>query len=182
MNKTRLAILALVVGQVACAIADSALPATVTGITPPSTPTALPSAVDVCDWFLQTQILRTRRLVGLTEFLDWYQTHAAEGFDAVTISDSEELIRILERYQPYQEEFVQSWLKLGPIPEGEDFWQNELASVQLRIEAFDNLIRGYEAADVSMITRGADLFEQSQQAGIEGESAMLQVRSRCTGQ
>lgn len=180
MKNRLLPLLAILIGQVACATTGQLQPSVSgTAATIPSTPVPQYSTTDVCDWFLQTQILRTRRQAGLTEFLGWYQEHAATGFDAVTISDSEELIGILQRYQPYQEEFVQAWTNLGPIPEGEKFWDNELASIQLRIQAFDNMIHGYETADLATIGRGIELFRQSQQVGLKGESAMMEVRSKC---
>ena len=181
MKLNLLPLAALLIAQRACATAN--LPTSVPpSTTAPTDVSPLSSTMSICDWFLQTQILRTRRLAGLTELLEWYQDHASTGFDAVTVSDSEELVAILARYQPYQEEFVHDWMNLGPIPEGQEFWEKELASVQLRIEAFDSMIHGYESADLAMIRGGIDSFEQSQQVGLEGESAMMHVRSMGTGQ
>jgi hypothetical protein len=180
MKVRLLPFIALLLIQLACATTN--LPTQRPASTSESTQlTPQSSTLPVCEWFLQTQLLRTRRLAGLTEFIEWYQVHAAAGFDAVTVADSAELIAILERYQPYQEDFLEAWIDLGSIPQGQEFWEKELRSVQLRIEAFDNMIIGYGSSDLATINAGIDLFEQSQKVGLEGESAMMQVRSMCTG-
>ena len=147
---------------------------------PTPIPTSTPeSASDVCEWFFETQLLRTRRLSGLAEFNTWYQEYGAEGFFSSDESVIEELVAILDNYQLYQEEFVEEWIKLGPHPEAQIFWEKELLSVQLKIEAFDEMIQGFNSRDWDRYMNGWDIFEQSSHIGHEAESAMLEVRSKC---
>lgn len=146
-------------------------------------PTSLPIATltptirqDICDWFLITQSLRTRRLSGLNEFTQWVQTHDLYSLDEV---DAREFVEILVNYQPYQEEFVLDWNELGPHPNALVFWEKELESVELKIEGIDEMEQGLENNDPSLFAHGWDLFIESQQLGHEAESAMLEVRSKC---
>ena len=37
---------------------------------------------DLCDWFLQTQILRTRRISGMNELMSWLSTYGSDGFSS----------------------------------------------------------------------------------------------------
>src|SRR3989304_1463518 len=43
------------------------------------------SNLTTCEWFLETQLLRARRVAGLADFIAWYQEHSPGGFDAITI-------------------------------------------------------------------------------------------------
>lgn len=147
---------------------------------PTPTPTAAPESVSgVCEWFFTTQFLRSRRINGLAKFNTFLQEYGAEGFFSSDESVMEEVSAILDDYQPYQEEFVEEWIKLGPHPEAQVFWEKELSSVQLRIEAFDEMIQGLNSGDWDRYISGWDMFEESSHIGREAESAMLEVRSKC---
>lgn len=145
-----------------------------------SQPTPIISApvesTDVCSWFASTQQLRSRRISGLSELTDFM---LAYDLNNLSLGELEQFVEILDRYQPYQLEFVQAWQDLGPHPEARTFWSKELESVQNHISAFSMMKRGWEQDDIDLFVAGADAFEASQPIGLAAESAMMDVRSSC---
>jgi len=142
----------------------------------PAPSIAVTSSDDLCTWFFKTQALRSQRISGLTEFTNWSLTH---DFESLTYQDALEMVAILVRYQPYQEEFIDAWQDLGPHPEGRDFWVNELESVQLRIDSIYAMDTSLDINDQAGFEGAWQLFAQSQSIGNRAESAMLDVRTRC---
>jgi len=137
---------------------------------------AQPSSDDLCAWFFKTQVLRSRRISGLVEFTNWSLSH---DFESLTYEDALEMVAILVRYQPYQEEFVRAWQDLGPHAQAREFWVNELESVQLRIESISAMDASLGNNDQDAFNRAWELFAQSQTIGNRAESAMLEVRAHC---
>jgi hypothetical protein len=132
---------------------------------------------DLCSWYLMTQLLRTQRVSGQSELLEFIQKH---GLD-LSAAEEIEFIDILVRYQPYQQRFISGWEDLGAHPEAEEFWQKEWDSVMLRIVAIDGMERGVKLNDSKLLQESWELFIVSQDAGHEAESAMMDVRARCQG-
>lgn len=156
------------------------IPTQITQPTEAAYPTGTPEAnSDICQWFIKTQFLRLERMGGLSEFNEWYQKHGTEGFVSSDDSVIEELVTVLKRYQPYQEQFLEDWIELGAHPEAQEFWEKELSAVQLRIQAFDQMIKGVEEKNTDKYNDGLTTSSKASQVGLEAESAMLVVRSKC---
>lgn len=186
MNKTIL--LTVILFLTACTPSASTLQTAIvqTQIAQPTEtiePTATPRTdADLCEWFVKTQLLRSQRLSGLSEFTEWFQKYGTDGLVSSDYSVIAELVAILKRYQPYQEQFVEDWIELGAHPEAQEFWDKELSSVQLRIQAFDEMIEGFDEQDTDKYNHGLTVFSEAAQIGHEAESAMLEVRSQCIQQ
>ncbi len=136
--------------------------------------------LNVCQWFVKTQILRAERISGLSKFNTWYQTYDQQGFELTDKTAIEQLAEALKSHQPYQEQFIEKWQELGSHPEAAEFWSKELASTQKRIEAFSLMIKGIEEANDDSYLAGLAALAQASEIGQEAENAMILVRSNCT--
>lgn len=183
MNKTNC--LAVMLFLTACTPSASAIQTAIvqTQVSRPTEtiqPTATPETDSgLCEWFIKTQFLRSQRMSGLSAFNEWFQEYGMDGLVSPDYPVGAELIAILKRYQPYQEQFVEDWIELGTLPEAQEFWDKELSSVQLRIQAFDEIIEGFDEQDIDKYNHGLTVFSEASQIGQEAESAMLEIRSKC---
>lgn len=146
-----------------------------------ATPITLPtdknsSTGDLCAWFLKTQLLRTQRLSGLTEFINWSLT---KDMNSLTAEEIFEMVGLLIRHQPYQEDFVLKWKSLGPHPQAREFWELELQSVQMKIESVNAMEDAINRNDPNKFTDGWVTFDQSLDVGNRAESAMQKIRVQC---
>lgn len=157
---------------------SSASPNANTYITPIASPTDKNNSTDdLCAWFLKTQVIRTERISGLTEFNNWVLD---KDFNSLTEKDIYEMVAILIRYQPYQENFVVKWKSLGPHPQAREFWELELQSVQMRIESVNAMKDSITRDDGDEFLRAWEtFFTQASSLGNRGEAAMIKVRAQC---
>jgi hypothetical protein len=157
--------------------------------TPPA-PTPAPSAsavaakpaapsydADLCAWFEKALKLRTARIAALNEFSAWVDSHG-EG-TKLQEADLRELLRILKGAQPYQKEFLAQWQMLGSHPRARAFWDAELKAVQLRADAFDDLINGLEKPEVETYKRGWERFAEAAILGLDAESTGQPLGAHC---
>ncbi|MBK6434321.1 MAG: hypothetical protein WAV74_12740 [Anaerolineae bacterium] len=131
-----------------------------------------------CLWLAKAELLRAKRISGSSQFVEWFDKHGETGLDYSAAS--EEMVNIIKEYQPYQKQFVDDWVKLGAHAEGKDFWEKELSSVELRIQAFDLIVEGFESSDQNKYNRGLITWEKSAQVGNESSSAMFEIATECT--
>jgi hypothetical protein len=68
-----------------------------------------------------------KRISGASQFVEWFDKYGETGleFSAAT----EELITSIKEVQPYQRQFVDDWVKLGPHVDAEEAWEKELSSI-----------------------------------------------------
>lgn len=141
-----------------------------------STPN-LPSAL--CFWFADTQVLRAERISGLTKFISFFQTRAAEDLASLEQADLDELTVILEEYIPYERDFINKWEELGSIRGGEIFWGKELEAEKKKLSAFEKMLDGIADASDTLFNAGRDEVLQAIQIGRESEAAMIEIRAKC---
>ena len=134
---------------------------------------------DVCDWYLNAQPIRKKRIDGLNEFNQWFQAHNQ---NKLTKAESREYVEILVNYLPFLEEFVVDWKKLDshPNPYAMVFWEKELNSVELKINSINKMDQGLKNNNLNLYNHGLDLFLQAQQTGLEAEVAQVEVHSQCS--
>ncbi len=134
---------------------------------------------DLCDWFIQTQILRSTRIAGLTSFAAWYQQYGEAGFTSTDPQVMAEFANVLRTIQPSLNQFATDWEALGAHPDSQEFWSKELESTTTRNDAFDFMITGLENDDRAIYARGILLFDLASQLGREAETAMLAIHEKC---
>lgn len=136
------------------------------------------SEYSVCLWLPKAQILVAKRISGASQFVEWFDKYGETGleFSAAT----EELVTSIKEVQPYQRQFVDDWVKLGPHVDAEEAWEKELSSIQLRIQAFEEIIEGYESSNIDKYNHGLITWGESAQVGNEASSAMFEIVTRCT--
>ncbi len=132
----------------------------------------------VCLWLPKAQILVAKRINATSQLIEWLDEHGEAGLEFSTAT--EELVTSIKQVQPHQRQFVNDWVKLGPHVDAKQAWENELSSIQLRIQAFDDLIEGYESSNIDKYSHGLTTWRESAQIGNEANSAMLEIFTRCT--
>lgn len=106
----------------------------------------------VCLWLPKAQILVAKRINATSQLIEWLDEHGEAGLEFSTAT--EELVTSIKQVQPHQRQFVNDWVKLGPHVDAKQAWENELSSIQLRIQAFDDLIEGYESSNIDKYSHG----------------------------
>ena len=157
---------------------QTSAPTAPTGAAPPED--SLDSTLSLCSWFMEAQTIRAERVAAMTLFVEWFQENGPDGAFAEEGEVVAELVDILAEFQPHQREFVQEWRRLGTHPGGTDFWENELRCVEMRIEAFDEMIAGFYGTDMEQYYQGATIFAEASQYGHKAEESMLDIEGQCS--
>ncbi len=134
------------------------------------------SSDDICVWFIQTLSLIATKQQGLNEINNYLQTH-----DLNSLNENElyEFIEITQRYRPYQDKFLQYWKDLGPHKEARHYWDLELETIEIQIEAITKMGLMLSSGDIDDYTDGHYLLIESNESMHKAETAMFEIRSKC---
>jgi len=130
---------------------------------------------DLCDWYVQTQILRTERISETSSIDEWLSKYGIVGLDFNNDSAMQELLPILQEGLPSQHQFIKEWEVLGPTEGGEAFFENEKKSIELRIQGFELMISGINEQNSTDFYEGMNLFIQSGEYYTISESELTKV-------
>ena len=162
-----------------CAPCPSATPAPTVAAASYATAAPDEGRRDLCDWFVQTQLIRAERIAGLTELGEYYAEYGTADYGSLDLEVLEEFVGILERYRPHQQRFVDQWTALGAHPDGAIFYARELEAVRLRMRAFQTVVDGYEQGDWDLFDSGIALATKAGSIGREGEEEGMRIRAIC---
>ena len=134
---------------------------------------------DLCAWFIQTQIIRTERITEASSIDDWLSKYGMDGLDFNNDLAMQEFVLVLQEGLPPQQQFIEEWNVLGPIPGGEAFFEIEKKSIEYRIQGFERMISGINQQDRIEFYEGVNAFIQSGEYFSISESEMVKILDNC---
>jgi hypothetical protein len=134
---------------------------------------------DLCEWFVQTQIIRTERIADGSSIDDWLAKYGVDGLDINNDLAMQEFLLVLQEGLPIHQQFIEEWNVLGSVPGGEAFFENEKKSIENRIQGFERMISGINQRDGTEFNQGVNLLIQSGDYFSISESEMLKILNKC---
>jgi hypothetical protein len=134
---------------------------------------------DLCEWYVQTQIIRTERIADGSSIDDWLSKYGVDGLDINNDLAMQELLLVLQDGLPTQQQFIEEWDVLGSVPGGEAFFENEKKSIESRIQGFERMISGINQLDRTEFKQGVNLLIQSGDYFTISESEMQKIFNQC---
>lgn len=134
---------------------------------------------ELCDWYVQAQIIRTERIADGSSIDDWLSKYGVDGLDINNDLAMQEFLLVLQGGLPTQQQFIEEWNVLGSVPGGETFFENEKKSIENRIQGFERMISGINQRDGTEFNQGVSLLIQSGEYFSISESEMQKILNKC---
>jgi hypothetical protein len=133
----------------------------------------------LCEWYVQTQIIRTERIADGSSIDDWLSKYGVDGLDINNDLAMQEFLLVLQEGLPTHQQFIEEWNVLGSVPGGEAFYENEKKSIENRIQGFERMISGINQRDGAEFNQGLSILIQSGDYFSISESEMLKIYNKC---